>query len=639
MHETQEHSRVPRAASEVLTRASVRKLLSILTPDERCRLYLILGGLLVIGLVDVLGISSILPFMAIVAKPQYVHEIKALSLAYQYSGASTINDFLFILGMACLLIVLASNAATFLVQASILKFSFAVSRELSLRVLGAYLAQPYEFFLRRNSADLLVVTTGEVEGVVNGVFLPGLQALSKIVAAAFVLLVVVVIDPLLAIMFAIVFGSAYGVIFLITRQRVSLYGQRSQHERRSLFALASEVFGGIKELKLLGRESFYFRRFLESSGRLRVYQTKFNVIAAVPRYIIETAAFGAIIFVVLFLLKTGRDFQAAIPLLVLYAFTGYRLMPAFQALFQNLTTIRFNWPSVELIVSEISRLHSFGKPSFLDDSPIQPLALNQCISLDHVGFSYPGTSEAVVRDIDLRIDKCTTIGLVGETGAGKTTIVDILLGILYPSTGALLVDGVTIDDSNRRAWQQNIGYVPQQAFLSDASIASNIAFGILPEAIDRAGVESAARAAQLHDFVSQLPEGYETVVGERGVRLSGGQRQRISIARALYRNPGVLVFDEATSALDGVTEEAVVDAIRRLTHQKTIITIAHRLSTVRDCDVIYLLKGGDIVDSGSFDDLIARNQTFQSMARYTDPKASDNAPSVSAITTESAANS
>jgi ATP-binding cassette, subfamily B, bacterial PglK len=630
MHETQDHSRSPRSASEVLSRESLWKLLSVLTQDERRRLYFILGGLLMIGVIDVLGISSILPFMAIVAKPQYVHEVRVLTLAYEYSGASTINDFLFILGMACLLIVLFSNAATFFVQAAILKFAFEVSRELSLRILGGYLSQPYAFFLRRNSSDLLVSTTGEVEGVVNGVLIPGLQAMSKIVAAGFILFVVVVIDPLLALMFLATFGGAYAIIFLVTRRRISQYGEKSQNERRSLFAVASEAFGGIKELKLLGRESFYFRRFFESSGRLQSYQARYNIISAVPRYIIETAAFGAIIFVVLFLLKTGRDIQAAIPLLVLYAFTGYRLMPAFQALFQNLTVVRFNWPSVELIADEISRIGSSRRLSFLERGPVPPLAFNECISLDRVSFSYLQASEAVIKDISLRIDKCTTIGLVGETGAGKTTIADILLGILSPSAGKLLVDGVPVDDGNRRAWQENIGYVPQQGFLSDASVASNIAFGISPAAIDMARVESAARIAQLHDFILQLPDGYGTAVGERGVRLSGGQRQRIAIARALYRDPAVLVFDEATSALDGLTEEAVVDAIRRLTHHKTIITIAHRLSTVRDCDVIYLLENGNIVDFGTFDDLIARNQTFQGMARYSNRKADDNAHSISA---------
>jgi ABC-type multidrug transport system fused ATPase/permease subunit len=601
----------------------VKKLLSILTHDERRQLYFILGGLLLMGMIDVLGISSILPFMAIVAKPEYVHEAGFLNRAYAYSGVSTVNDFLFLLGISSLLILLFSNAATFFVQAAILKFSFAVSRALSLRMLGGFLNQPYAFFLRRNSSDLLVSTTGEVEGVVNGVLMPGLQALSKVVAASFILVVVVVINPMLALMFLATFGGAYAAIFLITRRRISQYGEKSQTERRSLFAIAAEAFSGIKELKLLGRENFYFDRFVESSERLRSYQTRYNVISAVPRYIIEAAAFGSIIFVVLFLLKTGRDIQAAIPLLVLYAFTGYRLMPAFQALFQNLTIVRFNWPSVEFMANEIAALGNIqSRPSSARDR-VSPLTLNECISLDHVSFAYSERSKAVIKDVSLRIDKCTTIGLVGETGAGKTTIADILLGILLPSGGRLMIDGATVDDSNRRAWQENIGYVPQQGFLSDASVASNIAFGIAPAAIDMERVENAARIAQLHDFILQLPDGYETKVGERGVRLSGGQRQRIAIARALYRDPAVLVFDEATSALDSLTEDAVVDAIRRLSHQKTIILIAHRLSTVRDCDVIYLIEGGRIADSGTFDDLIARNEVFQGMARYLDKNAGD----------------
>ncbi|WP_172806087.1 ABC transporter ATP-binding protein [Bradyrhizobium erythrophlei] len=594
----------------------MRKLLSVLTQGEKRRLYFVLGGLLMTGVADVLGISSILPFMAIIAKPEYVHEAKAMALAYEYSGASTINEFLSILGIACLSIVLISNAATFVVQASILKFSYEVSRGLSLRILSSYLSQRYDFFLRRNSSGLLLSTIGEVEGVVNGVLLPGLQAISKIVAAALILLLVIIVDPILAAIFLATFGGAYAAIFLVTRRRVSWYGEKSQIERRSLFAIASEAFGGIKELKLLGREGFYFRRFYEASNRLRIYQTRYNVIAAVPRYLVETTAFGSVIFVVLFLLNTGRDFQAAVPLLVLYAFTGYRLMPAFQAMFQNFTSVRFNWPSVEMVAGEIAGLENYGQPNDLDESRPAQLHLNEYIALDRVGYAYPQASGVVIKEISLRIDKCSTVGLVGETGAGKTTIVDILLGILSPSSGELLVDGTPIQDRNRRSWQENIGYVPQQGFLSDASISSNIAFGVPLSLIDGARVEAAARIAQLHDFVSQLPDGYQTVVGERGVRLSGGQRQRISIARALYQDPAVLVFDEATSALDGLTEDAVVDAIRRLTHRKTIITIAHRLSTVRDCDVIYLLENGSIVDSGTFDELIARNRVFQGLARH-----------------------
>ncbi|MGJ4950095.1 ABC transporter ATP-binding protein [Bradyrhizobium sp. HKCCYLS20291] len=598
----------------------MKKLFFVLTRAERQRLTVILCGLLLTGAIDLLGVTSILPFMAIVAKPQYVHEVRYLALAYEFSGAATISDFLFLLGIGCLLIVVVSNAATFLVQAAILKFSFEVSRELSLRVLSGFLSQPYVFFLGRNGADLLVSTTGEVEGVVNGVLIPGLQAVSKVVVACFILVFVVVVDPFLALMFLATFGGAYATIFLLTRRRILMYGQTSQAERRSLFAIASEAFSSIKELKLLGREGFYFGRFVESSGRLRSHQVKYNIISAVPRYIVEAAAFGAIVFVVLFLLRSGRDVQSAIPLLVLYAFTGYRLMPAFQALYQNLTIVRFNWPSVELLADEIHRLGTSGPVAFKEHAIRQPLAFQETIALDKVSFAYPQTSRDALENINLRIHKHTTVGLVGETGAGKTTVADILLGILVPTAGSLLIDGRPIDDSNRRAWQENIGYVPQQGFLSDASIASNIAFGVPLSAIDMSRVEVAARTAQLHDFVLQLPQGYGTIVGERGVRLSGGQRQRIAIARALYRDPAVLVFDEATSALDGLTEEALVDAIRRLAHQKTIITIAHRLSTVRDCDVIYLLEHGRVADSGSFDELIGRNEKFRGMARYSDAK-------------------
>jgi ABC-type multidrug transport system fused ATPase/permease subunit len=290
-------------------------------------------------------------------------------------------------------------------------------------------------------------------------------------------------------------------------------------------------------------------------------------------------------------------------------------MPAFQSIFQSLTIVRFNWPSVELIVGEMLSLRREDSVNWEAETQSR-LPFRDRLELEAVAFTYPSAPDPVLSKFALRIEKNTTIGLVGATGSGKTTIVDLILGVLSPTKGRLLVDGAPIDDGNVRGWQANLGYVPQAIYLSDSSIASNIAFGLPEEEIDMKSVEAASRAAQLHDFVvRELPKGYLTEVGERGVRLSGGQRQRIAIARALYRNPDVLVLDEATSALDGITEDAVVDAIKQLARQKTIITIAHRISTVKDCDVIYVLEKGGIADQGSYQELMTRNASFRAMAK------------------------
>ena len=390
------------------------------------------------------------------------------------------------------------------------------------------------------------------------------------------------------------------------------YGDQALTARRSLLAIATEAFGSVKELKISGREGFYLDQFSASSLRFARGQIAYNLIAATPRYLVEATAFGAIIFVVLFLLKSGRDLQAALPYLVLYAFTGYRLMPTFQALFQNLTTMRANWPSVELLECEV-QLKASAPTAYC---AVEPMQFNRDIRLDMISYTYPQAATPALQGLNIEIRKNTTVGFVGKSGAGKTTIVDIVLGLLSPTEGRLVIDDIEVTPANMRAGNRTSDMFPQQIYLADASIARNIAFGIPQDQIDMTKVEAAARAAQLHEFiVNELPEGFNSNVGERGVKLSGGQRQRIGIARALYHNPPVLVLDEATSALDGLTEEAVVEAIHNLSHAKTILTIAHRITTVVDCDVIFVLERGRVVDQGSYAELTGRNQRFRDMAK------------------------
>src|SRR5690606_11800566 len=298
------------------------------------------------------------------------------------------------------------------------------------------------------------------------------------------------------------------------------------------------------------------------------------------------------------------------------AIATLRLLPALQSLFASMTNLRFSVPSIDVLHHDVQ---GTGFQRLDDARGLEPLPLRDRLELRHVDFSYPTARGRVLEDFTLTVRANSTVGIVGATGSGKTTTVDILLGLLHPDTGTLTVDGIVVDDENRRPWQMNLGYVPQQIYLADDTIAANIAFGIREQDVDLAATERAARMANIHDFSSEeLPEGYQTVVGERGVRLSGGQRQRLGIARALYHDPSVLVFDEATSALDGVTEESIFRAVSELGKSKTIIMIAHRMTTVRECDVIYLLDKGKVLDSGSFGELLNRNERFRAMAQAGD---------------------
>lgn len=601
---------------------AMRKVLGLLTHAEKVRLGWLLAAVMLMGFMDVIGVSSILPFMAVVAKPESVHEISALSAIYEYFAFASVKSFLFLLGVIALGLVLFSTAVSLAVGWGILRYAHILGHELSTRVLRMYLTRPYVFFLDRNSSRLTLTVTDEVEGVVNGVVLPFLQALARTIVAIAMLALIFVVDPLLASGFLLVVGGAYALVLLGTRTRVANLGYRSQDARHTRFRGTAEAFGGIKELILLGRLRQFFDRFREASREYARYQTLHGAMALVPRAALEAIAFGAILLIILYLIGTGTDLSKTLPLLALYALTGYRLMPAFQQIFQSILTIRFNWPSVELVADELTGNPGSFMPSSLSDAvehEESPLEFRESLCVSAVSFTYPGANTRALERVSLAVFKNTSVGLVGATGSGKTTLVDIVLGLLQPNEGCLTVDGNVVESSRLRNWQLNLGYVPQQIYLTDDTIARNIAFGLPHDSVDMERVRRAARIAHLDQFVtSQLPSAYDTVVGERGVRLSGGQRQRIGIARALYHDPAVLVLDEATSALDGITENAIVEAIRELAHEKTIITIAHRLSTVQECDVIYLLEDGRIVDQGGYEELLARSGRFRAMAKVTE---------------------
>jgi ABC-type multidrug transport system fused ATPase/permease subunit len=330
-------------------------------------------------------------------------------------------------------------------------------------------------------------------------------------------------------------------------------------------------------------------------------------------------AFGGILLIVLYFVGTDHGSSSQmIPLLALYAFAGYRLLPALQQIFSGITTVRFSAAALEVLHRDLTEERGDADPELVlkRSEGRQPLPFCRAIELRNVSFCYSGVQEPAIKGINLTIDRNTSIGLVGATGSGKTTTVDLILGLLPLASGKMLADGVEINGDTLANWQRNLGYVPQQIYLCDDTITRNIAFGVPDHEIDMAAVTRAARIANLHGFIEkELPEGYETIIGERGVRLSGGQRQRIGIARALYRDPAVLIMDEATSALDGITEESVMDALRALSGEKTIIMIAHRLTTVKDCDIIYHMEHGHIVNQGSYDELLGSSAWFQAAAR------------------------
>lgn len=597
--------------------SAIRKLIDLLSDREKVQMYILLAALTAMALIEVAGIASILPFMAVVGNPDVIQSNRWLMIVYTFFEFSSQQNFLFFLGVAVLGLLIFNNLSKTLITWFTLRYDNRLNYRMARRLLGSYLDRPYVFFLNRNTAEMSKNVLNEVRTVIAGVLSPGIQVISSGLVCLCILALLLAVDPLIALTIMVVLGGTYGVIYNLARRRLDTIGRQQVEANRLKFKAAAEALSGIKDIKILGRERDFLEKFSAQALRHAQNNTSSGLIAQLPRYALESIAFGGILMIVLYFLGFGQGLGNVVPVLALYAFAGYRLLPALQQIFSSFALVRSSLPSLDLLHEDLvkSTAHK-PKNVRVKSQAIKLLPFKQELALRILTFSYPGTKEPVLKGIDLSIHANTSVGFVGATGSGKTTTVDVILGLLQPSSGKLLVDSVELCQANLAGWQRNLGYVPQSIFLCDDTIARNIAFGVPDEEIDMEAVVRAARIANLDSFVKdELEDGYNTVIGERGVRLSGGQRQRIGIARALYRDPSVLILDEATSALDGITEEAVMDALQKLSRKKTIIIIAHRLTTVKDCDVIFIMEHGKVVDQGTYDQLNENSEWFRAAAR------------------------
>ena len=592
-----------------------RKLLYLLSAKERKQGIILVFMFLVMAVLDIIGVASILPFIYVLSNPEIIETNYLMSSAYQFSnhlGIQNSKQFLFALGI--LFFVLLVVSLSFKALTTYFQTHFSQMRQYTIakRLMEGYLNQPYSWFLNRHSADLGKSILSEVGMVVSGGIKPFLNLIAQSVIALALLFLIIFTNPKLAILVGLTLGLAFGIIYKFSRNFLKKIGEERVKRNKLRFTALSEAFGAVKEIKLGNLEKTYVEKFSESAKIIAKVNAQGKVITVLPRFAVEAVAFGGMIIVILFLMMQQATFADILPIVALYAFAGYRLMPALQAIYADITELRFIGPALDMMFNDLKSLQDY---SYNNDKSF--FVLNDSITLDNINYSYPKTSKNALKNIYLKIPAKTTVGFVGETGSGKTTVIDIILGLLEAQEGTVKIDDKVINGQNRKAWQRSIGYVPQQIYVADDTIAANIAFGIKnSKDIKQADVERAAKIANLHDFViNDLPNKYQTTVGERGVRLSGGQRQRIGIARALYNNPQVLILDEATSALDNLTEQAVMDAVHNLGKDITIIMIAHRLSTVKECDVIFLLEKGELKGQGTFEKLIEINQNFRENAK------------------------
>jgi len=596
---------------------AIKKLRDILTRREKLQVLALLVAVIGMAFSQAIGVASVLPFISLVMEPNMVFDNRYLFWAYETLNFTSINQFIIFTGVVMFAIVFLSNGISAFATWLKLRFAWMNNHRLSCRLLKKYLSMPYAFFLNQNSADLSKNVLQEVNHLTSDFIIPVLTIITKSLTVIFILAMLFWVDILISFIALFVLGGSYAVIFWKVNSNLKFMGNERMLANKMRYKSVNEAFGGIKEVKVMNREPHFLGRYSRESlkqARLRSWNA---VIGQVPRFALEAIAFGGIIIFVLAMLLTREDARQVIPMVSLFAFAGYRLMPALQEIFTSSTKMQFNLAVLDRIHDDFTRVDKTAlSDTFSTEKLPSALPFTSEITLDRVTYYYPHSSVVAIDNISLNIEYNSSVAFIGPTGAGKTTIVDIILGLLPPQRGRILVDGVEIGQANIIKWQRDIGYVPQHIYLSDDTVASNIAFGLPDNKIDRDALVKAARIANIDEFIEdELPYGYETLVGERGIRLSGGQRQRIGIARALYMDPEVLVFDEATSALDGVTEEAVLSAMENAAKLKTLIIIAHRLTTVKKCDRIYLLDRGKIAAEGTYDLLMSSNEQFQKMAK------------------------
>jgi len=593
----------------------IKKIFSLLSSDQRKKFYILQILVILMAFTELLGIASIAPFMALVGDMSLLEKDGIYSKLYQLSGINDSLNFLFLSGVGVLIALTISTVVSMFTTWRLALYGSNVGVQLADRLYTHYMKQDWQFHASGSSAQLIKQVSTESTRISNGIIQPLMQMNSKIILAIFIAISILIYNPIVAIAGLLMFASGYLLMYKFVRKALVANGRRLSSVATNRFRLMNEGFGGIKDVLLLNRNEDFINRFNVEGSIQAKAQGLNQTITQVPRFFIELLAFGAMIGLVLILIKTHHgDLGAVLPILAVYALACFKLLPALQQIYSSITQIKGNLAAFESVEEDL--INSQEKFSNIKTVPLSNISLNKQISLKNIYFAYPNKSTYAVNDISISIPVNHVIGVVGSSGSGKSTLIDIILGLLTPQKGEIYVDNTLITDNNKRSWQDLLGFVPQSIFLSEGSIAENIAFGIPADEINYNQVMRAIDLAHLTELVNELPEGINTTVGERGVQLSGGQRQRIGIARALYNEADVLIFDEATSALDGVTEKIIMDAIHEFTGKKTIIMIAHRLKTVQKCDTIYLMEKGRVIDQGTYQQLIDNNSKFREMAKH-----------------------
>ena len=569
-----------------------KKLSYIFSFHDKVKMLLILVSVLIGSMLELMGVAVFTPFVNIIMNPQTIQEKWYLKLLYDFFSFQTVNTFLAAVAGAIMLIYLFKNVFLALQKNWIYKFSYGVQMKISTRLLETYIQEPYTFHLNHNIAVLQRSLTEDTD-----LFTKGIIHVMELVAEVAVCLTMGIflfsVSHSIAVTIVVLLLVSLAVFTSISRKFSKKLGKQCQTYKANLYQWVNQSLGGIKELKILNREDFFIHSYRDNYKKYVRGQRINRLIAVLPRYFVETVCMSGLLLAVIIKMFWGQreDITTFIPQLAVFAVAAFRLLPSVGKINEHVADILYSLPSLDLIYHDLKMIEEEPEVKQREE---MDWTFTDRISVRKVSYHYPDTEELVIQDASFEIPKGKTAAFIGTTGAGKTTIVDIILGLLQPQYGRVFADDMNVH-KHAFIWQKKIGYIPQVIYLSDDTIRNNIAFGIEPEKIDETALQTALQRAQLSGFVENLPEGLNTVVGDRGVRLSGGQRQRIGIARALYHDPEVLVLDEATSALDNDTETAVMEAIDNFQGTKTILIIAHRLTTIRNADMIFEVGGGKVV--------------------------------------------
>ena len=598
---------------------SIRKLSGLLEARDRKRFGLLCVLLIGNALLEMVGVGIIPAFVTFLAYPEKLQELALFRTLNPVAEVPTRQQILIVGSVAITIVFMLKAAYTFGVSYAKARFSEGRVKQFGKRLFQGYLTAPYEFHLGRNSSELLRNLNQECTMIGNMVLVPLMDLITNgLIGAAIIILLLTQLAPV-AIGWMLVFILVAAMSVGALQRRVKALGIEARLRRKEMIRNVSEGLGGVKEIRVIGRERYFVHRFSESLARTTYIQRYIQVLNKSTPGLLELLSVIGMLGLLLVMALSDIADDALISMLVLFSVALVRLKTVAVGVAASLSQLRHNLVSVDVLADEFAELRRRAEPAGelpVDSAESGKLRLTEMLAFKNVSYCYEGRQTPALSELTFQIRAGEAIGVVGSTGAGKSTLIDVLLGVLRPGAGQILVDGVDIQ-TRLREWQSNIGYVPQHIYLVDGTIRQNIALGLPDGKVDDDLIEASMAAAHLTDFIKSLPDGVQTVVGERGVRLSGGQRQRIGIARALYKNPDVLVLDEATSALDNATERSVMAAVEDLKGQRTIIMIAHRLSTVAKCDMILFMEAGKVTGSGSYKTLLSSHDGLRRLTEGT----------------------